>query len=140
MIKELFDIEPVQKNVLIVLIGIFFVSFLQLFLFKNEILNESVFIIFGISMALTVCWSVLNILPLFFFFTYLSDGEQGNTILEKMVFNLGFLALAWFILLTYISYELNLSYNVLVKILVFSSILRTIFWFVVVIIKSNKKQ
>ena len=67
MIKEIFDIEPIQKNTLLSLTSISFLSFLQLYLFKNEIFDESPFEIIGISLALTVCWSILNVPPLLFF-------------------------------------------------------------------------
>jgi hypothetical protein len=67
MIKEIFDIEPIQKNNLLSLTGISFLSFLQLYLFKNEILEKNTLEIIGISLSLTVCWSILNIPPLLFF-------------------------------------------------------------------------
>lgn len=74
MIKELFEIESTQKNVLVIFIGIFCISFLQLFLFKNSILIESAFINIGLSLALTFVWILINLLPVYSFFHSILNG------------------------------------------------------------------
>ena len=43
MIKEFFEIEPSQKNTLLSLLGISFLCFLQLYLFKIEIFENNTF-------------------------------------------------------------------------------------------------
>jgi len=98
MIKEIFDIEPIQKNALLSFTSISFLSFLQLYLFKNEIFDKSSFEIIGISLSLTVCWSVLNIPPLLFFYKAEADEDQKDVQIdyEKAIFVFGLLAIYLF--------------------------------------------
>jgi hypothetical protein len=144
MIKEIFDIEPIQKNALLSLTSISFLSFLQLYLFKNEIFDESSFEIIGVSLALTVCWSMLNIPSLLFFYkAEIDENENKNDVqidYEKAIFVFGLLAIGWITLLTYISYELKLCFKDFIRLSILTSILRTIFWLKFGTIKDHKKR
>tara|TARA_R110002167_G_scaffold53406_1_gene153248 strand:- start:1098 stop:1544 length:447 start_codon:yes stop_codon:yes gene_type:complete len=144
MIKEIFEIEPIQKNSLIIFIGIFLLSFLQIFLFKRELLNESSFLILGISLSIALCWSLLNVLPLYCFFlaTKESDRKTPNQEImwEKVIVVLGFLCLCWILLITYISYEFEFSLKKLIRISIILSIIRSFFWFIFEIVaRKNRK-
>ena len=72
------------------LTSISLLSFLQLYLFKNEIFDKSPFEIIGISLSLTVCWSVLNIPPLLFFYNTETPENENETDVqieyEKVIF------------------------------------------------------
>ncbi|MDI5889455.1 hypothetical protein [Flavobacterium yafengii] len=144
MIKEIFDIEPIQKNALLSLTSISFLSFLQLYLFKNEIFYKSPFEIIGISLSLTVCWSVLNIPPLLFFYNAETPENENETNVqieyEKVIFIFGVLAIGWITLLTYISYELKLCFKDFIRLSILTSIVRTIFWLIFGTIKDHKKR
>jgi hypothetical protein len=142
MIKEIFDIEPIQKNALLSLTSISFLSFLQLYLFKNEIFDESPFEIIGISLALTVCWSILNIPPFAFFYNAETANQENDDQIEfdKVIFIFGILAVGWITLLTYISYELKLCFKDFIRLSIFVSASRTIFWLLFGIIKNHRSK
>lgn len=142
MIKEIFEIEPVQKNSLIIFVGIFFLSFLQLYIFKNDILNDGIFVIIGLCLALTVCWSIISIPPLIFFFNTVEKrrGKNNNIILERVVFSLGILGIGWIGLLTYISYELTICFKDFIRLSILVSVVRAAFWLIYGIVLHQKKQ
>ncbi len=108
MIKEIFEIDPKQKNVLIIIIGIFGLSFLQLYLFKKSIFDIGILFSIGISLGLTVCWTMLNVPSLAFFHGVLTNPspneESPSAINNQIIFLLGLVSLAWISLLTFISY------------------------------------
>jgi hypothetical protein len=142
MIKEIFDIEPIQKNALLSLTSISFLSFLQLYLFKNDIFNNSPFEIIGISLSLTVCWSILNIPPLYLFF-HAESPERENVDqieYEKVIFIFGFLAIGWITVLTYISYELKLCFKDFIRLSIITSITRCGFWLIYGAIKHHRRK
>lgn len=142
MIKEIFDIEPVQKNSLIIFIGVFCLSFLQIYLFKNELLENGSLIIIGICLSLTVCWSILNVLPLFLFFHFVNNKgnikNKSEVILEQAIVPLGYFTLGWITLLIYISYELNICFKDFIRLSIIVSILRSLFWFLYDKLKTKK--
>ena len=141
MIKEIFDIEPIQKNSLIVFISILSISFLQIFLFKNEILEKSAFEIIGVCLGLTVCWYIASILPMVLFVKATEDEEdrQNGLQLDLVIIVCGLLALAWIILLTYIAYEFDLTFKMFIRGSIAVIILRSVFWFVYGLITNRKK-
>ncbi|WP_233862653.1 hypothetical protein [Tenacibaculum piscium] len=144
MIKEIFEIEPIQKNSLIMFVGIFCLSFLQLYLFKNETLDKGVFIVTGLCLSLAVCWSIINILPLLFFSIFIEEKEKNNgikiiLIAEKIVFFLGLMAIGWTILLTYICYELDFCFKNFIRVSILASFIRTLFWFICLLTLGRKK-
>ncbi len=141
MIKEFFEIEPSQKNTLLSLLGISFLCFLQLYLFKIEIFENNTFEIIGISLALTVCWSVLNIIPLALFVVCQTKEENmDNVKYGKIIFTLGVIALCWITLLTYIAYEFKLCFKELIRLGITVSLLRSVFWFIFSTLQNQKKS
>ena len=141
MIKEIFDIEPIQKNSLIVFISILSISFLQVFLFKHEILDKSAFEIIGVCLGLTVCWYIGSILPMTLFVKATEDEEdrQNGLQLDIVVIVCGLLALGWIILFTYIAYELNLSFKNFIRGSIAIILIRSLFWFIYGLIADRKK-
>ncbi|MES2239306.1 MAG: hypothetical protein V4497_03495 [Bacteroidota bacterium] len=137
MIKEIFDIEPVQKNSLIIFLALLPLTFLQIYIFKPEIIDKGVFIISGICLALSVCWYVISLLPLIVFLKVSVVYDEDET--KTIVFIAGILGLAWIILLTYISYELNLTFRNFIRGSIIMVLLRTLFWCVSYIISKRKK-
>lgn len=143
MIKEIFDIEPKQKNVLIILVGIFGLSFLQLYLFKKSIFESGIFFSLGISLGLTVCWTILNIPSLALFWAVLNnpDDDKDNKFdYQLVIFVLGLLALAWISALTFISYELNFDFKYFLRLSIGISILRILTWSIVLIIENRTSK
>jgi hypothetical protein len=130
MIKDIFEIESKQKNALLSIIGITFICFLQLYLFKENILKKSSLEIIGVCLSLTVCWLLLNIVPLvlFMIFTTNYPNEIKGFQYEKLIAVLGIIALFWVSFLTYISYELKLCFKELIRIGIISTIFRILFW------------
>jgi hypothetical protein len=132
MIKEIFEIETKQKNTLIILIGIFGLSFLQLYLFKKSIFDIGIFFSIGVSFGMTICWSILNI-PSLVVFAAIVDSKSPNIIFDEnhrkfVLFSLGLIALGWIATLTYIAYELNLNFKYFLRLSICVSIIRVLFW------------
>ena len=139
MIKEIFEIEPVQKNTLIIFIAIFSLSFLQLYLFKHSIFEENYFVIIGVCIGLSVCWSIINMPPLVFYHAFLLHGKNNikTTGLNYIIFKFGLLAIGWIILLTYIGYEYKFCFKELIRFSILLSFIKTFIWFILGI-KRNK--
>ena len=94
MIKEIFEIEPIQKNSLIIFFGILFLSFLQLYIFKHNIFEEGIFVTVGISLAISICWIVLNILSVFIFFNLMSDEKDNSELFYDRILDF-FIHIHW---------------------------------------------
>lgn len=145
MIKEIFDIEPIQKNTLILFLALFFITFLQVFLFKPEIFEKGVFITIGISLALTVSWTILNI-PSMIMFVIVTQWKEGklpskkSLILENVVLTAGIIIIGWILMLTYISYELDLSFKTLIRIGILISFIKFLLWTIINFIESPKNK
>lgn len=142
MIKEIFEIEPIQKNSLIIFFGILFLSFLQLYIFKHNILEEGIFVVVGVSLAISICWIILNILSVIIFF-YLVNGDSNNNselFYDRIVFFFGLLVIFWISLLTYIGYELNLTFKEFLRLNIVVSASRTFLWFILNLIPKKKKK
>ena len=142
MIKEIFDIEPVQKNALIVFLCIFCLSFLQIYLFKDELLDKGAFQVIGFSLGLSVCWLVSSLLPVVLFVKALEDEEdrKNGLIMDRVVMICGLLVLGWIIILTYVAFELNLSFKNFIRGSILTIILRSIFWLIYGLIVKRKRQ
>ena len=141
MIKEIFDIEPVQKNSLIIFLAIFCLSFLQIFLFKNELMEKGAFEIVSLCLGLTVCWYVVSILPMALFVKATEDDEDRKNGLQVdlVIMVCGLLALSWIIVLTYIAYEFNLTFKDFIRGSIVVVFLRSLFWFFYGLIANRKK-
>ena len=141
MIKEIFEIEPIQKNSLIVFIGICFLSFLQLYIFKKEIiLNQSIFVVIGLMFSISVCWTVLNLFSLSFFFSKVNSNDFEKVYYDKVIFAFGFLGICWICILTYVGYELNLTFKNFIRLSILVCLIRTLFWFILDSIPEKKEK
>jgi hypothetical protein len=141
MIKEFFEIETTQKNSLIAFLGVLCVSFLQLYLFKRNIIETNTFLAIGLSLGMSVCWIIIQI-PGYYMFLDSSDeniNNSGKTTYDKVPLGFGVMLLIWMLLLTYIAYELNLSLKTFIRLVISIMFLRLIFWFFYSGIKRSKK-
>ena len=109
MIKELFEIEAKQKNTFLIYLGLTLISFLQIYIFKKTIIEGNSLVIIGLSLALSLCWTILNIFPL----TIIISGLKGKAelIYENIIFGSGIAIIAGQIILTYIGYKNHLSFE-----------------------------
>lgn len=132
--KEFFDIEPVQKNSLIVFVFVFFMCFLQLYLFKNNFENEKDLTKIFLTMSLSVCW-VASEIPTYFLFIasrkdkYKEKGIDLFLLLDRIVIAFGFSLIFWMATLTYIGYELGFSLRTFIRVSLVWVILKSAFWF-----------
>lgn len=46
-LKEIFEAEPIQKNALIIFIGMIFISFLQIYLFEPQLMDKNILLPMG---------------------------------------------------------------------------------------------
>ena len=140
MIKEIFDIEPIQKNSLIVFFSICCISFLQLFLFKREIIENNSFLAIGLILGLSLSWVILQLPSLILFARYVirDDPENNDLLYDRITLSLGILLLVWMIILTYIAYELNLDFRSFIRISIIFMIVKTLFWLICLIFKNGK--
>lgn len=130
--KEIFEIEPIQKNSIFVIIFVCFVSFLQLYLFKTNFINESDFVKITLSVAVSICWIIAEI-PTYIFAVPTLTPQKGdiikNRFIEFLIVSVGFSLLFWMVMVTYISYEFNLSIKNFIRLSVISMFLKGLYWF-----------
>jgi len=136
MIKELFDIEPIQKNTLIMFLALFCVSFLQIYLFKQDVIEKGIFLTIGVSLALTVAWTVLNLPSMIVFISIIQRKQRrsiigGSVIKEYIVLGAGFIIIGWVLLLSYVAYELELEFKNLIRAGLFISFFKLVLWSVI---------
>ncbi len=119
-IKEFFDIEPIQKNGLLIFVFAFLISYLQLFLFKSDFYDLDLFDKIILSSSVGVCW-VASELPTYFFFMnskwnkWINKGKVFDLILDRIIAAFGFTLILWMVLLTYIGYEFNLDLKIFIR-------------------------
>lgn len=140
MIKEIFDIEPIQKNSLIVFLSICCVSFLQLFLFKRDIVENNSFLTIGLVLGLSISWVILQLPSLMLFASYVirDDIKKDDLLFDRVTLSLGILSLVWMIVLTYIAYEFSLDFRTFIRVSIVFMIMKALFWAICVIIKNGK--
>lgn len=139
MIKDIFDIEPIQKNAVVMFLAISCICFLQLYIFKREIFNDNLFISVGLSFAMAICWIIVQ-LPSFILIFLVSRVNDDKPLKEENVaLAFGVFLLFWIIILTYIGYELDLSYKNFIRVVITVMFTRMLFWIVYLIIKNGKK-
>ena len=132
MIKQIFEIEPIQKNSLLVYVAVCCISFLQLFIFKRDIIENNSFVAVGVVMSLGICW----ILAYSFVFRIFMETNYEFLKIEKYIFTdktilvFGFLIIFWLIFLTYVGYELNMSFKFFIRLSLAFFIVKIIFWFI----------
>jgi hypothetical protein len=142
MIKEIFDIEPILKNLLIVFLCVCCISFLQLFLFKREIIVNNSFLTIGLILSLSVSWTIAQLPSLILFANCVikNENENNDLLFDRIALCLGILLIGWMIILTYIAYELNLDFKSFIRISIVVMIIKSLFWGICVIIKNGKKH
>lgn len=117
MFKDFSEIEPIQKNSIVVLAALFCLSYLQLKIFDNRIETNEVFPSIILSLALSICWIVINFVPLYLFFEYLSIGmNKSKTKYEMTVFFFGYISLLVITVIMYICYELEFDFKKFIRI------------------------
>lgn len=142
MIKDIFEIEPIQKNSFIMFLSVLCLSFLQIFIFKRKIIEESSFVSIGVALGLSVCWVVSHLTGFYAFFYNSRVGvnvEENDEILyERVALGFGLTLLFWMSLLTYIGYELQFSFKNFIRFSVSIMLTKSIFWFIVLIIRKAR--
>jgi hypothetical protein len=134
-IKEFFDIEPIQKNGLIIFMFAFLVAYLQLFLFMPRFNDFDKFDKIILSLSIGVCWIVCE-LPTYFFFMnskwlkWKSKGKVFDLIPDRIVASFGFTLILWMVLLTYIGYEFNMDLKMFIRTCLIWMSLKSIYWFI----------
>ncbi len=140
MIKEIFDIEPIQKNSLIGFLSICCISFLQLFLFKREIIESNSFLTIGLVLGLSISWVIIQ-LPSYILFvecTIKKEDDNENLLYDRIALTFGIFLLMWMIILTYIAYEFNLDFKSFIRISIILMIIKSLFWGISLIIKNGR--
>ena len=133
-IKDFADIEPKQKNIIIIFCALFSVSFLQIFLFKRELMSENFFTLSVLSISLSFFWYLINSLSSIFFYLTLSSRKKAEKSEPKSYLTitfLGFIFLSWIYLLTFICYEYNMNFKTFIKLSAIVCVLRSIFWAII---------
>lgn len=151
-IKEFFDIEPIQKNGLIIFVFAFLMSYLQLFLFKSNFSELDKFDKIILSLSVGVCW-VVSELPTYFFFMnskwqkWKQKGIVFDFVPHRIVASFGFTIIFWMVLLTYIGYESNMNLKVFIRASLIWMFLKSSYWCIywlkytqIDIKKQNKKK
>lgn len=137
--KDFIDIEPILKNSLIVFLSVCCISFLQLFLFKREFIENNAFLTIGLILSLSVSWVIAQLPSLILFARYVlkHNNDNNDLLFDRITLCLGILLLGWMIILTYIGYELNLDFRSFIRISIILMILKSLFWGICVIIKNK---
>lgn len=133
-IKEFFDIEPIQKNGLLIFVFTSLISYLQLFLFKSNFSDLDLFDKIILSLSVGVCWAVSE-LPTYFFFMnskwqkWKQKGMIFQLVPDRIVASFGFTIILWMVLLTYIGYEFNMDLKVFIRTCLIWMFLKSLYWF-----------
>lgn len=130
-LKEFFEIEPIQKNALLVFVFMFFISFLQLYLFKKNFSIESDLVKILLSFSVSICWAISEV-PTYLFASKTIikpvDRTEQNKLTERIIIALGFTLVFWSVLATYIGYEFNVSLKIFIRCCFIFMALKTLYW------------
>tara|TARA_R110000868_G_scaffold33215_3_gene120842 strand:+ start:4559 stop:5002 length:444 start_codon:yes stop_codon:yes gene_type:complete len=140
-IKEFFEIEPIQKNSIIVIIFVCFISFLQLYLFKDNFVNEKDFVKIALSISVAICWITAEIPTYIFALPILIKSDANifeNRMIEFIIISYGFGLIFWMVTATYISYELDLDMKNFIRISIAFMFFKNLYWFIRY--RKNKNQ
>ena len=141
MIKEVFEIEPIQKNSLITLGCLTCISYLQLDLFSHHLKLDNIFTSLMISFALSICWIVSNSISCYYYFQFIiydRKSESKSPVIDRVILIVGTLTVSWVILFTYIGYEFQLTFKNFIRVSLTIIFLRTLFWIILLNFKENK--
>ena len=76
-----------------------------------------------------------------FFAIITKDSQNENPIaFENVIFSLGIVAIAWMVLLTYISYELDLCFKYFIRLSIAVGIVKFLFWIIVSAFSGKKEN
>jgi len=132
--KEFFEIEPIQKNSLLVFVFVFFISFLQLYIFKEDFNDEKDLTKFLLTMSVSIFWVTAE-LPTYFFFVnsrrdkYKLKGLDFNLFLDRIIISFGFTLIIWTVLLTYIGYEFDFDLKTFIRVSLSWMFIKSSYWF-----------
>ena len=139
--KELSEIEPIQKNSIITIIFVFFISYLQLFLFKEnfEVLSLLTKIFLAISVA--IIWIVIQIPSHLFIIArrvIKKPNLKENFPLGLLILPFGFSLLIWMSLITYLCYEMSFNLKTFIRVSLIFMLIKTLFNFIFWLIIKEK--
>ncbi|EWH08797.1 hypothetical protein KLA_17454 [Cellulophaga geojensis KL-A] len=146
--KEFFDIEPIQKNGILVFSFSALISFLQLYLFKTGFVELDNLDKIILSLSVGVCWVVAE-LPTYLFFVnskwlkWKSKGKIVELFPDRIIASFGFSLILWMVLLTYIGYEFNVDLKMFIRISMIWMFGKSIYWLLYwakYILIDNKKE
>ncbi|MFP9113089.1 hypothetical protein ACLI1A_04060 [Flavobacterium sp. RHBU_3] len=112
MLKDFFEIEHKQKNTLLIFIGLTLISFLQLFIFKKKIFEGNFLILIGLSLSIALCWTILNIIPLFIILSVTL--KKSKLVYENVIPGFGTAIIGLQVVLTYIAYKKENNFEELI--------------------------
>jgi len=148
-IKEFFEIEPTQKNGLIILVLAFVISYLQLFLFKHNFIDLTQFDKIILSLSVSVFWAISEI-PTYHFAMKSKwkklekESVKAVFILDKFIIAYGFTLLFWMSIITYIGYEFEMDLLLFIRTSIIAMFSKSLFWYFYYLkykyIDSKKKQ
>lgn len=134
-IKEFFDIEPIQKNGLLIFAFTFLMAYLQLFLFKSDFSELDKLDKIILSLSVSVYW-IVSELPTYFFFMnskwqkWKQKGTVFNLVPDRMVASFGFTIIFWMVLFTYIGFEFNMDLKMFIRFSLICMFLKSLYWFI----------
>ncbi|CAM3146911.1 hypothetical protein [Flavobacterium frigoris] len=145
MIKEIFDIEPIQKNSLIMFFAISCLSFLQLFIFKRNVIEENSLLAICLSLGVSICWIISQMISYYLYADYTNNKYDEKNYLDELLYDkialhFGFSLYFWMIVITYISFELGLTLIEFLRFSILVMFLKTIFWAIFSFRKYQKHQ
>ena len=145
-IDKFFKIDPKQKNPTLIFLSIVGLCFLQLYIFKKDILLYGISFTIGISIGLAICTMLINFIPAYFYYIFgeLTDKtkyDDNNPLdIGYLTFSLGIYSIFWISLTTFVSYEIGLSFKCFIRLMIAFSILRSLYWTIRIIIFGVKNK
>ena len=134
---KLFEIEPKQKSVITIFIAVFGISILQTYFFKRQLYDSDLITLLSFTFGISVCNFLINFPAAALFFASIREDE--NDVIESLILIAGIFMLLWISLLSYISFEFNISFVWYIRMSIIVGFSRFIFWTLFVIIKTNNE-
>lgn len=130
MIKQVFEIEPIQKNSLLVYVAVCFMSFLQLSFLKKEIVESNNFFAIGLVLGMSLCW-IVSSLPSFIIFISLMmkyDFPYYRKLLDKFILFFGFIILFWMLIQIFLIFQFKLDLAEFIYLNILILVVRNLIW------------
>lgn len=134
-IKDFFEIEPIQKNGLLIFALSFLMAYLQLFLFKTNFSELDKFDKIILSLSVSICW-IVSELPTYLFFmnSKWKKWKQKGIILnfapDRIVASFGFTVIIWMVFITYIGYEFSMDLKTFIRASLIFMLIKSLYWFI----------